>query len=195
MFDKMKEDVREALTNSTPENDLRARLHADHTEVSKLIDELLATDDYEIAMREDLRDQIVIGLMAHARAEEEVVYDFLAQQATTQADTQHAFTEHEEIDRLMAVIKRLDGGDSNLDLVVQQLKETVQHHVHDEETKLLPKAERDIGQERLAALIPMFNTRKASLVAELEQEASTGGTFGSPSIDRSNPLEESDSRF
>ena len=168
MFDKLKEDLRETLTGSTPENDLRARLHADHGEVAKLIDELLATGDYEIAMREDLRNQIVVGLTAHARAEEEVVYTWLQQDATTESDTRHAWREHDEIDQALAAVKAADAGDPSLKEKVEALKSVVTHHVHDEENELLPKAETRFGQAQLAQLIAPFNSRKTELMQELD---------------------------
>jgi hemerythrin superfamily protein len=193
MFDEMKEGIREVLTNRTPENDLRARLHADHVEIARLIDELLATEEYEISMREDLRDRIVMDLTVHARAEEEVVYDFLAQHPATQAGTQQAFHEHDEMDRLLALLDRMDGSDVNLELIVDQLKEAVQRHVHEEETELLPTGEQEIGQERLAQLIPLFNARKASVGAEMASRAQARETVGY----RRTTLayEETDSRY
>lgn len=197
MFDKIKEDIRESLTGSTPENDLRARLHADHTEVARLMDELLATEDYEIALREDIRDQIVVGLTSHSKAEEEIVYPRLQQYPATKPLTQEAITEHHAIDRVLQTLKEMDVGDPGLSQVVEDLKAKVQHHVREEENELLPKAEKEFGQAELARLIPEFNARKAELVVDLELDAATAelGTRGTGRVDRDNPLAESDSRF
>ncbi|MEQ1504918.1 MAG: hemerythrin domain-containing protein [Myxococcota bacterium] len=168
MFDKLKEGLRETLTGSTPENDLRARLHADHAEVSRLIDELLASGAYEVSMREDLRDQIVVGLTAHAHAEEEVVYDFLKVQPQTRTRTEHAIREHAEIEHLVTELASYDCSDPALTDLVTELKRVVTHHVHDEENELLPNAERDLGAPVLARLIPAFNARKMVLMARSE---------------------------
>jgi hemerythrin superfamily protein len=186
-FDKIKEDAREMLTGSTPENDLRARLHADHNEVGKLIDELLASGDYEVAMRDDIRDQIVLGLTVHAQAEEEVVYDYLKQNMAVRDKVDHAFTEHAEIDRLLQQLKACDCADPGMTELVQELKQTVMHHVHDEENELLPKAEERIGKETLARLIPKFNSRKVQIQQELERTAL-------PRM-ADNPLGETSSQF
>ena len=197
MFDNIKENIRETLTGRTPENDLRARLHADHTEVSTLIDELISSEDYEIALREDIRDQIVIGLTSHARAEEEVVYSWLAKDAATRSKTQHAIREHNDIDRLVHLLKTTDVGDLNFIELAKELKGTVGHHVQEEENDLLPKAEKEIGQDQLALLIPQFNARRTELMVELQLEADAADseTFRSPGRDLENPLGESDSRF
>lgn len=197
MFDNIKENIRETLTGRTPENDLRARLHADHAEVSTLLDELLASEDYEIALREDIRDQIVVGLTSHAKAEEEVVYSWLAKEAATRSKTQHATREHAEIDRLVHLLKTSDVGDANFLELATELKGTVGHHVQEEENDLLPRAEQDLGTDQLAQLIPQFNARRAELVRELELEADAADTdtLRSPGRDLDNPLGESDSRF
>jgi hemerythrin superfamily protein len=198
MFDKIKEDIRESLTGSTPENDLRARLHADHSEVAKLIDELLASEDYELALREDIREQIVVGLTSHSKAEEEIVYSRLQQYPATQRLTQEAIVEHDGIDRVLQTLKEMDVGDPGLSQVVEDLKAKVQHHVVEEENKLIPQAEKEFGQTELARMIPQFNARKAELMVDLELESALAddlGTRGAGRIDRDNPLAESDSRF
>jgi hypothetical protein len=193
-FDKLKEDAREVLTGSTVENDLRARLHADHNEVGTLMDELLGSGEYEVAMREDIRDQIVVGLTVHAKAEEEVVYDYLRQNMATRDKVRHAFTEHADIDRLVSQLKVLDCEDPGMTQLVEELKQTVLHHVHDEENELLPKAEQELGREKLALLIPKFNSRKVQLRAELE----SARLFDDSRIPRSEPeneLGETSSQF
>src|SRR6476619_3377129 len=101
MFDKFKEDAREMLTGSNPDNDLRARLHADHNEVSRLIDELKSTEDHEFDMRADILNQLVIALSAHARAEESVVYRLFQDDPRLRDKTIHAFREHSQIDQAL----------------------------------------------------------------------------------------------
>jgi hemerythrin superfamily protein len=198
MFDKLKEDVRETLTGSNAQNDLRARLHADHSEVSALIGEFLSTGDHELAMREDIRNQIVVGLASHAQAEEEVVYSVLSHHPTTTGKTQHAVREHAQIDALVQQLKTADVGDPTTNEIVKELQQKVTHHVHEEETDLLPKAETDVGKAALAALIPQFNARKAELVQQLEAEVAVdtdadAELYRPPG--RLNELGESDSRF
>jgi hemerythrin superfamily protein len=198
MFDKLKEDIRETLTGSNAQNDLRARLHADHNEVSTLIGEFLSTGEHELAMREDIRNQIVVGLTSHAKAEEEVVYSVLSHQPTTTGKTQHAVREHAQIDALVKQLKTADVGDTETNELVKELQQTVGHHVTEEENDLLPKAESQLGKDALAALIPQFNARKAELVQQLEAEAAVdtdadADLYRPPG--RVNELGETDSRF
>ena len=167
-IDKMMEDARELVTGSTVENDLRARLHADHSDVAIRLDELIATDDAEIPVREEIRAEIVTLLTTHARAEEEVVYTFLQREAEVRGETQHAVREHRDIDEALARVRTASVADTNFIELCRELKRVVTHHVHEEETDLLPKAEKEFGQERLAKLIPQFNRRKAELLGNTD---------------------------
>jgi hemerythrin superfamily protein len=194
-IDKLKEDAREALTGRTPENDLRACLHQDHSEVAKLIDEMQSTGDEEVPIREDIRDDIVVKLTAHARAEEEVVYEYLMRWAQTQGETDHAFDEHDEIDRVLDVLRSMDCSDPALMDVVRDLKDAVTRHVHDEENKLLPKAEKEIGREELAKLIQPFVARKQEMIPDIVRDQEVWSAPTPVVGGMSNPLSESDSRF
>jgi len=177
MFDKIKEDVRELLTGSNVENDMRARLHADHDEVARITSELLAAADP--ASQERLRDQLVNVLTIHLRAEEDVVYNALSQRPATAGLTLHSYREHDDIERLVGELRLVDPGDPALRDCVERLRDSVTAHVRDEENEFLPQAERELGKEHLASLIPMFNARRV----EIGQELATQSALGSaPSV-------------
>jgi len=126
-----------------------------------------------------LRDQLVTALTVHLRAEEEVVYDTLSQRPATAGLTLHSYREHDDIERLIGELRLVDPGDPALHGCVERLRDTVVAHVHDEEHEFLPQAERELGKEHLASLIPMFNARRA----EIEQELATQAALGSaPSV-------------
>jgi hypothetical protein len=138
--------------------------------VSRLIDELKSTEDHEIAMRTDILDQVVIGLTAHARAEESVVYQALVSNTELRDKLVHAQREHTEIDEAVAALDLLDPSDPNFLQAVKTLQERIDHHVREEENDLLPKAEREFGVDELARLIPTFNDQKRLLMAQLREE-------------------------
>jgi len=175
-IDKMKEDVREFVTGSNTDNDLRARLHADHEDVGNLIDRMISAKDE--SMRSELCARVVFLLTAHARAEEEVVYGFLHQRAIDRGDLNEAMRDHREIDRCLDQLKTCSVADPKFVEYCRGLKEAVTHHVHDEENTFLPQAEKDIGQERLAALIPQFNQRKSELMTQALRAVERGWQAG-----------------
>jgi len=170
MFDKIKEGVRELLTGSNAENDLRARLHADHQEVSRLIAELRSTEDHEVDMRSDIRDQLMVALMAHARIEEEVVYERLKTMPLLRDLVQEAYRQHDDLDLSLDELSRIDTGDPGFLEVVAKLEAEVTRHVQQEENTVLPHAEGVVGKTQLAHLIPVFNERKQDLLQQLQLE-------------------------
>jgi hemerythrin superfamily protein len=176
MFDKIKEDAREALTGSNPENDLRARLHADHVEVDNLMNELESTDDHDIAMRIDLRNEIVQALMVHARAEEDIVYSHLRSESSLRTDVTHSDREHQDILRALASLEAIDPGDPAFVDALDHLRDLVKHHVHEEENQVLPKAEDRIGKAQLARLIAPFNERRRELIRHRHSALETAPT-------------------
>lgn len=170
---KLKEDVREAVTGSTPDNDLRARLHADHNEVAKLLAELWSTTEADVAERTDVRNQVEAGLASHTKAEEEVIYRRIQMDSRMREQTEHGFREHGNVDTALDILMNTDPADPAFSAAVKDLRQVVSHHVHDEENELLPQAEQLLGREQLATLIPTFNDRKRALMKHYESEQRT----------------------
>ena len=170
MFDKFKEDAREMLTGANPDNDLRARLHADHNEIDRLIDELKSTEAHEYDLRVDILNQLAIALTAHERAEEMVVYRMIQDDPRLRDKIDHAFREHREIDQALDLLDLIKPSDPSFLEKVNALQQCVEQHVHDEEGDLLPKAESVIGRDYLARVIPAFNERKRELAEKIREE-------------------------
>jgi len=186
MYDKTKEGIRELLTGSNVENDMRARMHADHDEIARLIGVLLAADD---SAQNEARDDLIEALTVHLRAEEDVIYNALSQRPATAALTVHSYREHDDIERLVDELRLVDAGDPAMRGCVERLLDSVTSHVHDEEGELLPVAERELGKEHLASLIPMFNARRVEVAQELATQSALGV---SPSVPPGwDPLSES----
>lgn len=159
LFDKIKEEVHESVAGTHPGNDLRARLHADHAAVSRLIVALKETESHEITRREDLRRQLVVELTAHSRAEEEVVYPELAAHDGTRELGERSLLEHGRLDRALEDLRVVRVVDPTFLARVDVLDDLLSEHVHDEESNVLPHAEAVIGQPELARLIPRFDER------------------------------------
>jgi hemerythrin-like domain-containing protein len=60
--------------------------------------------------------------------------------------------EHNEMRRLISELRSTPSGDVRHDQLLQQLMRDVIHHVADEETVLLPQAERLLSKDRLSEL-------------------------------------------
>ncbi|GJH05941.1 hemerythrin domain-containing protein [Paraburkholderia terrae] len=118
------------------------------------------------------------ALEIHAQLEEEIFYPALARIAPTDETLKKSPPEH---DHLRAVIGKLRGmGPDNAayDSLFMELMRDTLHHVADEETRLLPLAERALGPE-LRTLGAEMTRRRLQLLGEhpVEVAVNTAGTF------------------
>ena len=72
--------------------------------------------------------------------------------------------EHNEMRRLSSQLRRTSGADPRHDDLVMELMRDVIHHVADEETRLLPDAEKILGKARLSELGAAMTRRSLQLV-------------------------------
>src|SRR3954451_16378613 len=114
------------------------------------------------ATRRALVATICLALEVHAELEEEIFYPAMGSVDT--ALVGRLIPEH---DRMRTLIGQLRGGDptdSQYDQWLMELMREVMHHVADEETILLPQAERVLGQ-RLGELGARMMKRRMQLMA------------------------------
>jgi hypothetical protein len=118
-------------------------LRADHTRV------LAAFHRYgaQLSAREKrgLADMICLALEVHAQIEEEIFYP--AMQAIDPQIVAKSLPEHAEMKRLVLVLRGMSSGEAAFDATMMELMRNVIHHVADEETTLLPDAERQLGAQ------------------------------------------------
>jgi len=144
-------------------------LKEDHRLVESLFQQFEQSQDPAVAV------QICDELTIHALLEEELVYGLLGAKIST-ADAQEAREEHQQAKDLVSQIERgLQAGEDVLPVVLQ-LKETMQHHVQEEEGTLFPKMEAAIPQQ-LSHMGDEIVDRKQ----QLQQQMADARSVGSPS--------------
>lgn len=114
-------------------------LKTDHRTVEQLFQQFEQTRDFTIAQ------QICTELTVHAQLEEELVYPVL-EQVDPELE-QHAEEEHDEAKRLIAKIESAGRTTDEVAQWVTQLKQSVLHHVEEEEGKAFPKLESERGYQ------------------------------------------------
>jgi len=153
----MKSILRKAVPNAT------TMIRMDHTHV-------LATfhryrRDTPAQVKQGLVNMICTALEVHAQLEEEIFYPAMrAAAASDGAIVDKSLPEHEEMKRLIGKLRGMQPGDALYDDTVMELMRGVLHHVADEETTLLPDAERLLG-ERLEDLGLQMTKRRLELTA------------------------------
>jgi hypothetical protein len=114
-------------------------------------------------VKKGLVDNICVALEIHTQLEEEIFYPALRSIAESEA-VRKSVPEHDEIRRLIAQLRKLEPGDASYDASFYQLMNCVFHHVADEETQLLPAAERVLA-DQLGELGARMTTRRLQLTA------------------------------
>ena len=120
-------------------------IRADHTHVLATFHQYEA--DTSPGTKEALVNTIVLALEVHAQLEEEIFYPAMRELNAEGAVVAKSFPEHDEMKRLIAVLRTMEPTDAAYDNTVMELMRDVMHHVADEETVLLPAAERMLGDE------------------------------------------------
>jgi hemerythrin superfamily protein len=102
-----------------------------------------------------------LALTIHATLEEEIFYPAMRSIDPDLVDK--SIPEHGEMKRLIDELHQLRPEDRSYDATVMQLMRDVIRHVADEETMLLPDAERVLGEERLCELGAQMTRRRVQL--------------------------------
>jgi hemerythrin superfamily protein len=135
-------------------------LRTDHTKV------LSAFHRYNISASAGKKLAVVntvcLALEVHAQLEEEIFYP--AVRAVHPAIVEKSVPEHEEMRTLIATLRGMEPTIEEYDRTFMALMRTVMHHVADEETSLLPDAERLLGEE-LGELGAQMMKRRLQLMA------------------------------
>jgi len=144
-------------------------LKQDHRRVEQLFEQFEASFDREVAR------QICDELSIHAVLEEETVYGLLrAKVSSNMAD--EARDEHQEAKDLVNRIELFGADDEQLKDIMKQLKESVEHHVEEEENEIFPAMEKALP-ETLSIMGNDIEGRRAQLV-EAAEAATTSAAVG-----------------
>lgn len=104
------------------------------------------------------------ALEIHAQLEEEIFYPALRELQPDLTVVEKSVPEHAEMRRLIERLMVMPVGDPHYDATFMELMRDVLHHVADEETTLLPAAERLLG-EQLGDLGARMLRRRLQLLA------------------------------
>jgi len=142
-------------------------LHQDHQEVSRLIDQLLKTE--EASERTALFKEIMSMLLAHSHAEQAVLYrkleksdDEKARKFALEGDNEHQIVEQQL--KQMSRARNKVGEQWTAQATV--LRELVNHHVKEEESTGFTCSRREFDRETLEKLGEQFRRQKEKLLAE-----------------------------
>jgi hemerythrin superfamily protein len=113
-------------------------------------------------VKKALADSICLALEIHAQLEEEIFYPALRAIKNTEF-VDKSIPEHNQMRQLISQLRNLQPGDPAFDDTFFQLMNSVMHHAADEETLLLPTAERVLANQ-LGELGAQMSRRRLQLV-------------------------------
>jgi hemerythrin superfamily protein len=123
------------------------------------------TKDKSPNVRKALADTICNALEIHATLEEEIFYPVVRMIDNNEPVIKKSVPEHDEMRSLSAELRATDPKDERHQKLVTELMRDVIHHVADEETVLLPEAEKMLSKERLCELGNEMTKRRMQLIA------------------------------
>ncbi|MDB5761934.1 MAG: hemerythrin protein [Herminiimonas sp.] len=152
-------------------------IRMDHTHV------LATFHQYEMdsspKKKQALVDTACLALEIHAQLEEEIFYPAMRSTGTDSAIVAKSVPEHDEMRRLIARLRSLEPTSTAYDETFMELMRDVLHHVADEETTLLPDAERVLA-DRLEELGAQMTKRRLQLAAPRAGEIASNTIRGFP---------------
>lgn len=157
-------------------------IRLDHTHV------LTAFHQYEIGSSERLRkglvDNVCLAVEIHAQLEEEIFYPALRVVADTEM-LRKSTPEHDEMRGLISRLRNMPVADPAFDDTFFELMRHVMHHVADEETLLLPAAERllpdqlsELGAQMTKRRLELAGPRAPELASSMARSMSGGTLVG-----------------
>ena len=134
----------------------------DHSHVLVTFHQYTTTS--KTSVKKALAETICDALEIHATLEEEIFYPVLRALNGSEPVIQKSEPEHNEMRRIIAELRAAKAVDREFDTLVHDLMRDVMHHVADEETVLLPEAERLMDKNRLNELGAAMTRRRLELI-------------------------------
>jgi Hemerythrin HHE cation binding domain len=152
-------------------------IRMDHTHVMATFHQYEA--DTRPQTKKALVDTASLALEIHAQLEEEIFYPAMRSSMPELVDK--SVPEHNEMRRVMSNLRSMNPTDADYDVAFMGLMRTIIHHVADEETMLLPEAERVLG-ERLEELGWAMTRRRMELAGPRAGEIAVNTMRAYPAV-------------
>ena len=143
-------------------------LHNDHSEVDDLIDDIMDSEDAK--ERDLLFNEMKTKLLAHSRAEQEVLYSRLQASPNEElrAFAQEGTSEHQIVEQqLRKMTSGADRMSEHWSAELKVLQDLVDHHVDEEEGTGFSCARNDFETEELERMSEEFQRRKQELMTKV----------------------------
>jgi len=141
-----------SLPWSADENDPLALLETDHRRFEDLLKQGQDTTERAVKQRTNLLDTLTAELNVHELIEEKVLYPALKPHAEARDIVLEGYQEHHVADLLVKELHQLARDNEQWGAKFKVLKESLEHHIEEEESQMFPAARQVLTREELQAL-------------------------------------------
>ena len=127
-------------------------LEEDHRKVKKMLAEGEQTTERAEVTRSDLYATLRRDMETHERIEEEIFYPALKRHPKAKDIVLEGFEEHHVVDEIMGELGETDVTDETWAAKFKVMKESIEHHIEEEESEMFPKARRVFDKDEIEAL-------------------------------------------
>jgi len=141
-------------------------LSKDHRSFERSLDALLAASKAEDDSWKSTLDDLRRGLIAHAHAEEAVLYNALRELDESTSLVMHSYAEHAKAEgeiRTLGVAKIID---ANWTSLVEKFSKDLRHHIQEEETRVYAAARKVFSDEEAARIGDAFERMKIEMAKD-----------------------------
>ncbi|HUP57725.1 MAG TPA: hemerythrin domain-containing protein [Bdellovibrionota bacterium] len=128
-------------------------LKSDHRKVENLFN--LTRQAQTVDEKRAIFRKVKAELEAHARVEETIFYPAFSQYESFDDILDESYQEHQDIQDMLVEMEDMQDDEEFQDMI-EDLREEVEHHVHEEETVFFPKVRDVMDQQELDRLARMI---------------------------------------
>jgi hypothetical protein len=153
--------VAERLPWSADENDPILLLESDHRRFEDLLDKGQATTERAVKGRTKLLETLASELNVHELIEEKILYPALKPHPEARDVVLEGYQEHHVADLLLKELHRLATDDEQWGAKFKVLKESIEHHIEEEESAMFRTARAVLSRDELHELGARMKAMKA----------------------------------
>ena len=127
-------------------------LEKDHRRFERLMKQGEKTTARATTRRRDILGTLAAEIAAHERKEEKLLYPALKRHRDARDIVLEGYQEHHVADVLIAELKELDPSDERWGAKFKVLKESLEHHIEEEEGHMFRTARSVLGRDKLDEL-------------------------------------------
>ena len=127
-------------------------LEKDHRRFERLMEQGEKTTERAAKRRREILRTLAAEIVAHERKEEKILYPALKRHPEARDIVLEGYQEHHVADVLVRELKQMDPADERWGAKFKVLKESLEHHIEEEEGDMFKKARTALGRDRLEEL-------------------------------------------